>query len=72
MNLAEESRTEARACDVNISSVGLIDNLTGCLFVENAEKLMQIADMRVSVNRCARHAGVFVVTFRERLDLYMT
>ena len=68
---ATENSGTARAADVDISSIGLVENL---LRREHGEGpgLVQVEDMAVSVNMCSRQAAVFVFTFRDCLNLYMT
>ena len=34
--------------------------------------MVQVEEVRVSVNTCSRQAAVFVSTFQDRLNLYMT
>ncbi|CAF9926181.1 hypothetical protein IMSHALPRED_006887 [Imshaugia aleurites] len=68
---ATESSGTARAADVDISSIGLVENLLRREYGEGPG-LVQVEDMAVSVNTCSRQAAVFVFTFRDCLNLYMT
>lgn len=61
----------ARAADVDISSIGLVEDLMRREYGQGSD-LVQVQEMTVSVNTCSRQAAVFVFTFRDRLNLYMT
>ena len=61
----------ARAADVDISSIGLVENLVRREYGEKPG-LVQVEEVRVSVNSCSRQAAVFVFTFRDCLNMYMT
>ena len=72
---AIEGGGTARAADVDISSIGLVENLVCRDYGElrsSAMGMVQVEEVRVSVNTCSRQAAVFVFTFRDRLNLYMT
>ena len=65
----------ARAADIDISSIGLLENIVRREYGERGSSAMgmvQVEEVRVSVNSCSRQAAVFVFTFRDRLNLYMT
>lgn len=61
----------ARAADVDISSIGLIENSV-CREYGDEYDVVQVLEVTVSVNTCSRQAGVFVSTFRDCLNMYMS
>lgn len=78
---AKGGQTAARAADVDTSSIGLIENMVRRDYCGREEALgevklaqvqMQVLEVTVSVNSCSRQAAVFVYTFRDCLNLYMT
>ena len=68
---AAKGEGTARAADVDISSIGLVENLVRREYGEGPG-LVQVEEVRVSVNSCSRQAAVFVFTFWDCLNMYMT
>lgn len=61
----------ARAADVDISSIGVVENMVSRKYGEEPETVT-VQEIRVSVNTCSRQAAVFVFTFQDCLNLYMS
>ena len=61
----------ARAADVDISSIGVVENMVSREYGEEAETVT-VQEIRVSVNTSSRQAAVFVCTFQDCLNLYMS
>jgi len=68
---AKEGGGTLRAADVDISSIGLLEDLMRREYGEKCN-MIQVQEVRVSVNTCSRQAAVFVFTFCDCLNLYMT
>jgi len=68
---AKDGGGTLRVADVDISSIGLVENMV-CREYGEKNEIVQVQEVRVSVNTCSRQAAVFVFTFRVCLNLYMT
>ena len=71
MQAAEEGGGTARAADVDISSIGLIENRVAREYGRGLD-VVEVTEVAVSVNSCSRQAAVFVSTFQDCLTLYMS
>lgn len=60
-----------RAVHVGISSIGLVENLLDREYGKGSG-LVQVEEVGVSTNSYSKGAAVFVFTFRDRLNLYMS
>lgn len=70
--MAEEDTTAKEpACDVDISSLGLLEKLVRREYGEG-EGTIIVRDLGISINTSSRQAGIFVWTFRDCLHLYIT
>ena len=71
MQAAAEGGGTARAADIDISSIGLVEDLMAREYGRGPD-VVKVLEVTASVNSCSRQAAVFVSTFRDCLSLYMS